>query len=80
MFLVLWKLDDVKWKIGDYNDCWENCNFKSGICSWCGPGGYCCSGIRGDCERKMLVPLIEYWKITGNGYHMCIIPTQKIGK
>ena len=74
------KQDDVNWKIGDYNDCWKHCEFKSGSCSWCGLGGYCCSGIAGDCANSQLVPLIEYREITGNGYHMCIIPTKQIGQ
>ena len=76
---------DLNWKIEDYNDCWYDCDFKGGSCSWCGPVGHCCSGnpdnshLNGDCGTAQLLPLVEYWQISGNGYHMCVIPTNKIG-
>ena len=75
---------DRSWKIGDYNDCGNHCEFKEGICSWCGTGGYCCSGNpdffnNGDCETAQLEPLIKYWQISGNEYPMCVIPAKQNG-
>ena len=72
---------ETAWKISNTNNCWNNCDYKGGSCSWCGLDGYCCSGnpgyahVNGNCGNAQLVPVVEHWQTSGNGYHMCVSPT-----
>ena len=54
-------------------DCWNECNKTLGLCSWCGPEGWCCSkdfehyGCDGSFEvenNHACVHLVCKWKKT----------------